>query len=113
MAKRILSIFLALVLAGFSGCGQQESPGPVATAAKGRYVETEIALPMDGSPQDMVTLSDGRLRVGLNTTEGGPTSSPGRETPGRRMSNSPRACRTWENWICSGSPRMALYFSAW
>lgn len=72
MAKRILSIFLALVLAGFSGCGQQESPGPVATAAKGRYVETEIALPMDGSPQDMVTLSDGRLRVGLNTTEGEP-----------------------------------------
>lgn len=72
MAKRILSIFLALVLAGFSGCGQQESPGPVATAARGRYVETEIALPMDGSPQDMVTLSDGRLRVGLNTTEGEP-----------------------------------------
>lgn len=72
MAKRILSIFLALVLAGFSGCGQQESPVPVATAAKGRYVETEIALPMDGSPQDMVTLSDGRLRVGLNTTEGEP-----------------------------------------
>ena len=72
MAKRILSIFLALVLAGFSGCGQQESPDPVATAAKGRYVETEIALPMDGSPQDMVTLSDGRLRVGLNTTEGEP-----------------------------------------
>lgn len=72
MVKRILSIFLALVLAGFSGCGQQESPGPVATAAKGRYVETEIALPMDGSPQDMVTLSDGRLRVGLNTTEGEP-----------------------------------------
>lgn len=72
MAKRILSIFLALVLAGFSGCGQQESPAPVATAAKGRYVETEAALPMDGSPQDMVTLSDGRLRVGLNTTEGEP-----------------------------------------
>ena len=72
MAKRILSIFLALVLAGFSGCGQQESPGPVATAAKGRYVETEIALPMEGYPQDMVTLSDGRLRVGLMTLEGEP-----------------------------------------
>lgn len=72
MAKRILSIFLALVLAGFSGCGQQESPAPVATAAKGRYVETEVALPMDGYPQDMVTLSDGRLRVGLMTLEGEP-----------------------------------------
>lgn len=72
MAKRILSIFLALVLAGFSGCGQQESPAPVAAAAKGRYVETEVALPMEGYPQDMVTLSDGRLRVGLNTTEGEP-----------------------------------------
>lgn len=72
MAKRILSIFLALVLAGFSGCGQQESPGPVATAAKGRYVETEVALPMEGYPQDMVTLSDGRLRVGLMTLEGEP-----------------------------------------
>lgn len=72
MVKRILSIFLALVLAGFSGCGQQESPAPVATAAKGRYVETEVALPMEGYPQDMVTLSDGRLRVGLMTLEGEP-----------------------------------------
>lgn len=72
MAKRILSIFLALMLAGFSGCGQQESPVPVATAAKGRYVETEVALPMEGYPQDMVTLSDGRLRVGLMTLEGEP-----------------------------------------
>lgn len=72
MVKRILSIFLALVLAGFSGCGKQESPVPVAAAAKGRYVETEVALPMDGFPQDMVTLSDGRLRVGLKTTEGEP-----------------------------------------
>lgn len=72
MVKRILSIFLALVLAGFSGCGQQESPVPVATAAKGRYVETEVALPMEGYPQDMVTLSDGRLRVGLMTLEGEP-----------------------------------------
>lgn len=72
MAKRILSIFLALVLAGFAGCGKQEATAPVAAAAKGRYVETEVALPMDGSPQDMVTLSDGRLRVGLKTTEGEP-----------------------------------------
>lgn len=60
------------MLAGFSGCGQQESPVPVATAAKGRYVETEVALPMEGYPQDMVTLSDGRLRVGLMTLEGEP-----------------------------------------
>lgn len=74
MLKRILSIFLALalVLAGFAGCGKQEATAPVAAAAKGRYVETEIALPMEGYPQDMVTLSDGRLRVGLKTTEGEP-----------------------------------------
>lgn len=74
MLKRILSIFLALtlVLAGFAGCGKQESTVPAATAAKGRYVETEVALPMDGYPQDMVTLSDGRLRVALMTAEGEP-----------------------------------------
>lgn len=74
MLKRILSIFLALalVLAGFAGCGKQEATAPVAAAAKGRYVETEIALPMEGYPQDMVTLSDGRLRVGLMTLEGEP-----------------------------------------
>lgn len=74
MLKRILSIFLALalVLAGFAGCGKQEATAPVAAAAKGRYVETEVALPMEGYPQDMVTLSDGRLRVGLMTLEGEP-----------------------------------------
>ena len=74
MLKRILSIFLALalVLTGFAGCGKQEATAPVAAAAKGRYVETEVALPMEGYPQDMVTLSDGRLRVGLMTLEGEP-----------------------------------------
>ena len=72
MLKRILSIFLvlALVPAGFAGCGRQEAAVPVATAAKGRYVETEVPLPMEGYPQDMVTLSDGRLRVALMTLEG-------------------------------------------
>ena len=70
--QRFLAFFLAiaLLLSGLTGCGKQEIQLPEATAATGRYVESEIPLPIEGYPGDMVLLSDGRLRVGMITWEG-------------------------------------------
>ena len=70
--QRFLAFLLtiALLLSGLTGCGKQEIQLPEATAATGRYVESEIPLPIEGYPGDMVLLSDGRLRVGMITWEG-------------------------------------------
>lgn len=69
--QRFLAFLLAiaLLLSGLTGCGKQEIQLPEATAATGRYVESEIPLPIEGYPADMVLLSDGRLRVGMITGE--------------------------------------------
>ena len=68
MLQRILALFLAmtLLLSGLAGCGKQaQTETPSATVAAGRYVESEIPLPAEGYPRDMVMLSDGRLRIAL------------------------------------------------
>lgn len=73
MLQRIFALLLALalVLSGLAGCGKQENQETTApTAAMGRYVETELALPAAGYPRDLVTLTDGRLRLSLMTEEG-------------------------------------------
>lgn len=81
--KRMASAALALLLllGCFSGCGKQDEP--VASAetlpgtdtsvgfqAKGRYVEKTIPLPESTYALDMVTLTDGRLRVALREESG-------------------------------------------
>ena len=63
--KRVTACILALaLLLGLTGCGAQEqSQQP--TAAKGRYVEQEMELPVTGYPRDMVRLTTGQLRLAL------------------------------------------------
>lgn len=81
--KRMASAALALVmvLGCFAGCGKKDEPvlaaepkpdppAPVEFLAKGRYVETTMPLPENTYPRDMVTLTDGRLRVALKEKSG-------------------------------------------
>lgn len=81
--KRIASAALALLmLVGcFSGCGKKDEPALEAETgtdagasirfeAKGRYVEKTLPLPESTYACDMVTLTDGRLRVALREESG-------------------------------------------
>lgn len=71
--KRILALVLAAaaLLGLLAGCGKQEEASqPAVESATGRYVEQSIPLPGSGRARDMVMLSDGRLRVALDTAEG-------------------------------------------
>ena len=75
--KRIISAMLAalLVLGCFSGCAKKEvaeveiTPS-ISTDATGRYVERNISLPESRYAEDLVMLSDGRLRVALQEENG-------------------------------------------
>ena len=71
MKKRIVAMLLtaALLVSGLDGCGNQEEPLPSTVPATGRYVESEISLPAQGYPMDMVRLSGGQLRIGLLTAD--------------------------------------------
>ena len=77
--KQMLSalLTLALLLACFTGCGKEKKEEAeealmpsISTAATGRYVEKEVALPDCRYAMDMVMLEDGRLRVALELDDG-------------------------------------------
>ena len=78
--KRMLSALLtvALVMGSFAGCGKEKNAEAeemvlmpsISTAATGRYVEKEIQLPACQYAEDMVMLSNGRLRLALKEESG-------------------------------------------
>ena len=78
--KRMLSALLAvvLVMGSFTGCGKEKNAEAeemalmpsISTAATGRYVEKEIQLPACQYAEDMVMLSNGRLRLALKEESG-------------------------------------------
>lgn len=80
MVKKVIA--LALVLTGllgcFSGCGKKEAPeleelpnpsGGSTGDVVGSYVQEELPVPVEGYPQDMVMLPDGRLRVAFQNND--------------------------------------------
>lgn len=76
--KRILlfTLTLTLLLGCFTGCGAGSDPGISAAPggkAMGRYVEQELPIPELKKALDLVTLSDGRLRL-AGTDASGNTS---------------------------------------
>ena len=77
--KKVLSALLAaaMILGCFAGCGKEKKEEAeealmpsISTAATGRYVEKEVALPDCRYAMDMVMLEDGRLRVALELDDG-------------------------------------------
>ncbi len=84
--KKILAFSLAVLclLSAFTGCAKGNAPtatpsnaAPIpenasvhVAEAMGRYVERQLALPESGMAMDMVMLSDGRLRVAVQTERG-------------------------------------------
>ena len=79
MVKKLIALALALtgLIGCLSGCGKNKEPSPEKmeggsknnTSSVGSYVQEEIPIPVDGYPQDMVMLSDGRLWAAI-TNEG-------------------------------------------
>lgn len=76
-ARKIISIVLAaaLSLGALAGCGRggddaEKSGGENTGGAKGRYLETDVALPEKTSVYGMVKLEDGTIRIATNDQEG-------------------------------------------
>ncbi len=78
-ARKIIGVALAAVLSlgALAGCGQsggarenEKNGGENTGGAKGRYLETDVALPEKCSVYSMVKLEDGTIRIATSDQEG-------------------------------------------